>query len=38
MDALGAQMAAEKEQLMAAYKTGGLPKPQAPTLAGTTLA
>ncbi|MGZ6040227.1 MAG: hemerythrin domain-containing protein [Phenylobacterium sp.] len=38
MDALGAQMAAEKEQLMAAYKTGGLPKPQAPTLEGTTLA
>ena len=38
MDALGAQMAAEKEQLMAAYKTGGLPKPKAPTLEGTTLA
>ncbi|HEX3366608.1 hemerythrin domain-containing protein [Phenylobacterium sp.] len=37
MDDLGARMAAEKEQLMAAYKTG-LPRPEAPTLQGTSLA
>ena len=37
MDDLGARMAAEKEQLMAAYKKG-LPRPEAPTLQGTSLA
>jgi len=38
MDALGEQMAAEKAQLIASYKTGGLPAPETPTLEGTTLA
>ena len=38
MDALGEQMAAEKAQLIATYKAGGLPKPEATTLSGTTLA
>jgi len=38
MDALGAQMAAEKDRLMAAYTSSGLPKPEAPTLHGTGLA
>jgi hypothetical protein len=38
MDALGEQMAAEKARLMAAYKSGGVPKPEAPTLHGTSLA
>ncbi len=38
MDALGDQMAAEKAQLVATYKAGGLPKPDAHTLQGTTLA
>ena len=38
MDALGEQMAAEKAQLIAAYKVGGLPKPETPTLTATTLA
>jgi hypothetical protein len=38
MDALGEKMAAEKKQLTAAYKSGGLPKPQAPSLARTRLA
>src|SRR5215217_2128238 len=34
MDALGDQMAAEKKQLTAAYKTSGLPRPDAPSLTG----
>ena len=38
MDALGAQMAAEKDRLMAAYTSSGLPKPEASTLHGTGLA
>jgi hypothetical protein len=38
MEALGAKMAAEKEQLLAAYKGQGLPRPEAPTLHGTSLA
>jgi hemerythrin superfamily protein len=38
MDALGQQMAAEKAQLLASYKSGGLPRPEAPTLSATTLA
>ena len=38
MDALGEQMAAEKAQLIANYKAGGLPKPETPTLTATTLA
>jgi hypothetical protein len=38
MDALGEQLAAEKERLMASYKSGGTPRPEAPTLPGTQLA
>jgi hypothetical protein len=38
MDALGEKMAAEKERLMATYKAQGLPRPEAPTLQGTSLA
>lgn len=38
MDALGEQMAAEKAQLIASYKSGGLPVPETPTLDGTSLA
>jgi hemerythrin superfamily protein len=38
MDDLGAKMAAEKEQLMATYKTSGTPRPETTTLQGTTLA
>src|SRR6201985_605888 len=38
MDALGEQMAAEKEQLMASYQKGGLPKPEVTSLDGTALA
>ena len=38
MDALGERMAAEKAELTKAYKAGGLPKPEAPRLAATTLA
>jgi len=38
MDALGEQMAVEKERLTAAYKSDGPPKPDAPTLQGTSLA
>jgi hypothetical protein len=38
MDALGEQMAAEKEQLIATYKTTGLPRPETPTFQGTALA
>ena len=36
MDDLGARMAAEKEQLMAAYKAGGTPRPELTTLQGTS--
>jgi hypothetical protein len=38
MDDLGERMADEKKQLMAEYKSGGAPRPEAPTLGGTTLA
>lgn len=38
MDALGDRMGAEKEQLLAAYKASGLPKPETPSLGGTQLA
>ncbi|MGD1876790.1 MAG: hemerythrin domain-containing protein [Kiloniellaceae bacterium] len=38
MDALGEKMAAEKKQLLAAYKSRGLPKPATPSLARTRLA
>jgi len=38
MDGLGQRMAAEKEQLLATYKAGGLPKPDTSTLSGTSLA
>jgi Hemerythrin HHE cation binding domain len=38
MQALGDKMAAEKERLMATYKSQGLPRPEAPTLHGTSLA
>lgn len=38
MDALGAQMAAEKAELTRTYKAGGLPKPETKTLAATSLA
>jgi hemerythrin superfamily protein len=38
MDALGAQMAAEKKTLVAQYKAGGLPKPPTPSFTGTKLA
>jgi hemerythrin superfamily protein len=38
LDELGARMAAEKKQLMADYKAGGLPKPEATTLRETKLA
>ena len=38
MDALGEQMAAEKAQLVAAYKKGGLPRPKTESLSGTALA
>lgn len=38
MDALGEQMSAEKADLIASYKAGGLPVPETPTLEGTTLA
>lgn len=37
MDALGEQMAAEKADLMASYKAGGLPPPKATTLGSTTM-
>ncbi|CAN7238992.1 hemerythrin domain-containing protein [Phenylobacterium sp. LjRoot219] len=37
MDALGATMAAEKQQLTASYKSGGLPTPKAPTLEATAI-
>ena len=38
MDALGEQMAGEKEKLIASYKASGLPTPETPTFTGTTLA
>ena len=38
MDALGEQMAAEKAQLTAEYKSSGLPRPETPTFTGTSLA
>jgi hypothetical protein len=38
MDWLGERMAAEKKQLLAAYRSAGAPRPEAPTLEGTTLA
>lgn len=38
MDMLGEKMAAEKAQLVASYKRGGLPRPEAPRLSGTQLA
>lgn len=37
MDALGEQMAAEKAQLIAAYKKSGTPRPETSTLKATTL-
>ena len=37
MDALGEQMAAEKAQLIAAYKASGLPTPETTTLDATVL-
>jgi hypothetical protein len=37
MDALGEKMAAEKQQLMAAYEKGGVPTPETTTLETTTL-
>ena len=38
MDGLGERMAEEKERLMASYKAGGTPRPEAPTLSQTSLA
>lgn len=37
MDALGETMAAEKKQLIANYKAGGLPTPKTSTLTSTTI-
>jgi hypothetical protein len=37
MDDLGERMMAEKQSLLASYKTGGLPKPETSTLEATTL-
>jgi hemerythrin superfamily protein len=37
-EALGAQMAAEKKDLVAKYKASGLPKPPTPSFTGTKLA
>jgi hemerythrin superfamily protein len=37
MDSLGEQMAAEKQQLTASYKKGGVPTPETPTLHATRL-
>lgn len=37
MDDLGERMTAEKQSLLASYKTGGLPKPETSTLEATTL-
>jgi hypothetical protein len=38
MDELGERMAAEKAQLMAEYKSSGVPTPETSSLSGTTLA
>lgn len=38
LDALGERMAAEKAELMASYKTGGLPRPKTTSFQGTVLA
>jgi hypothetical protein len=38
LDDLGERMAAEKKQLVAEYRAGGVPKPMTPTFTGTTLA
>ncbi|MEX0758383.1 MAG: hemerythrin domain-containing protein [Tistlia sp.] len=38
MDDLGERMAAEKQQLMATYKTSGVPTPETPSLQRTALA
>jgi hypothetical protein len=38
MDELGEQMAAEKARLIAGYKDGALPRPETPSLQGTSLA
>ncbi|HTI67500.1 MAG TPA: hemerythrin domain-containing protein [Caulobacteraceae bacterium] len=38
MDALGQQMADEKQRLTTAYKSGGVPRPETSTLTGTSLA
>ena len=38
MDALGEQLAAEKAQLTATYKSGDIPRPGVSTLRGTSLA
>jgi hemerythrin superfamily protein len=38
MDELGERMAAEKKDLLASYKAGGLPRPETPSLSGTKLA
>jgi hypothetical protein len=38
MDILGEQLAAEKAQLIATYKKGGLPRPELTTLESTSLA
>lgn len=37
MDDLGKRMAAEKAQLTASYKTGGVPKPKTSTFSATTI-
>jgi hypothetical protein len=37
MDALGEQLAARKEELLAQYKASGLPKPELSTLTNTTV-
>jgi hypothetical protein len=37
MDALGEQLATEKQRLMATYKQTGVPTPETPTLRGTEL-
>ena len=38
MDGLGERMMAEKKQLMALFKTDGLPRPETPSLPGTQVA
>jgi len=37
MDSLGEQMAAEKADLLASYKAGGLPRPETTTLSSTSI-